>query len=92
MNPVDAFWHFVNFFAPALGVGFIAAGTAKLLWRRELAGVGWGRLGAWASASMAAVLVLGLLIFERDGTMATYAAMVAACALALWWAGFRNRG
>ena len=92
MNPVDAFWHLVNFFAPALGVGFIAAGVTKLLWRRELAGVGWGRLGAWASAAMAAVLVAGLVIFERDGKMATYAAMVAACALALWWVGFRKRG
>ena len=92
MNPVDAFWHFVNFFAPAFGVGFIAAGVAKLLWRRELAGVGWGRLGAGASAAMAAVLVLGLVIFERDGKMVTYAAMVVACALALWWVGFRKRG
>jgi hypothetical protein len=57
LNPVDAFWHFANFFAPAVVTGFIAAGATKLLWRRELAGVGWGRLGGWASAAMAAVLV-----------------------------------
>jgi hypothetical protein len=92
LNPVDAFWHIANFFAPALVTGFIAAGATKLLWRRELAGVGWYRLGAWASAATAAVLVLGLVIFESDGKIATYAAMVVACALALWWVGFRKRG
>ena len=92
MNPVDAFWHFANFFAPAVVTGFIAAGATKLLWRRELAGVGWGRLGGWASAAMAAVLTLGLVIFGHDGKMVTYAAMVVACALALWRVGFRNRG
>jgi rhamnogalacturonyl hydrolase YesR len=72
--------------------GFIAAGATKLLWRRELAGIGWGRLGGWASAAMAAVLTLGLVIFGHDGKMVTYAAMVVACALALWWVGFRHRG
>ena len=92
MNPVDAFWHFVNLFAPAVGLGVIAAGATKLLWRRELAGVAWYRLGGWASAATAAVLVLGLVIFASDGKMATYAAMVVACALALWWVGFRKRG
>ena len=92
MNPVDVFWHFVNFLAPAVVTGFLAAGAAKLFWRRELAGIGWGRLGGWASAAMAAVLVAGLVIFQHDGKMATYSAMVVACALALWWVGFRNRG
>ena len=92
MNPVDAFWHFVNFFAPAVGVGVIAAGASKLLWRHELAGIRWHRLAGWSSAWMAAVLVAGLVIFETDGKMATYAAMVVACALALWWVGFRKRG
>jgi hypothetical protein len=40
---------------------------------------------------MSGVLLLGLVIFEHDGKMATYAAMVFACAIALWWVGFRNR-
>lgn len=90
MNPVDAFWHIVNFFAPAVVVGYLAAGASKLLWRHELAASGWLRLGGWASAAMAAVSVLGLVVFEHDGKIATYAAMIAACALALWWAGFRS--
>ncbi len=90
--PIDAaLWHIANFFAPALIAGYLAAGAAKLLWRRELAPIGWLRLGAWASTAMAAMAVLGLVVFEHDGKMITYAAMVAACALALWWAGFRRR-
>jgi hypothetical protein len=92
VNPVDAFWHFANFFAPAIVTGFLAAAGTKLFWRRELAGVGLGRLGAWASGAMAAVLLGGLVIFEHDGKMATYTAMVVACAAALWWVGFRHRG
>ena len=52
-------------------------GTARRLGER---GDGGGR---WSA---------GWSIFERDGRMATYAAMVVACALALWWVGFRSRG
>ena len=31
MGPLDATWHLLNFFAPALGTGLIAADLAKLL-------------------------------------------------------------
>jgi hypothetical protein len=89
---VDAFWHIANFFAPALGVGPIAAAATKLIWRRELKSTRWFRLAVWSSASMATVSMLGLFIFEHDGKMITYAAMLVACALALWWAGFRPLG
>jgi len=70
----------------------MAAAGAKLLWRRELAGVGLVRLGAWAVGAMALTSLAGLVIFEHDGKMATYSAMVVACAVALWWVGFRHRG
>ncbi len=88
MSAVDASWHLLNFFAPAIGVGLLAPSFAKLLWRRGLKGVSWTRLWAWATACCAAVLVAGLIAFGNDGKMATYAAMVVACALALWWVGF----
>jgi Flp pilus assembly protein TadB len=88
LGPIDAFWHLLNFFAPAIGVGLLTASCAKLLWRRELRGVSWRRLGFWATAWCAAVLVAGLVVFGHDGKMATYAAMVGVCALALWWVGF----
>ena len=91
LAPIDAFWHLLNFFAPAIGVGLLAPSFAKLLWRRELKGVRWTLLCAWATACCAAVLFAGLLAFERDGKMATYAAMVVVCALTLWWVGFGRR-
>ena len=91
MQPANAFWHLTNFFAPALVLGAFAAGATKLLWRRELATVRGLRLWAWASSAAAIVSAAGLVVFERDGRIATYAAMVVACAAALWWAGFRGR-
>ena len=88
MGPVDAIWHLLNFFAPAVGVALIAAGFAKLLWRRELKAASWRRLALWATAGCALVLVAGLVVFGHDGKMATYAAMVGACGLMMWLVGF----
>jgi hypothetical protein len=85
---LDAIWHLLNFFAPALGVGLLAPALAKLLWRRELKSARWSRLLLWCGSSCAVVLLAGLVFFGRDGKVATYAAMVAACALSLWWIGF----
>ena len=39
----------------------------------------------------ALVLTLGLIYFGSDGEMATYGAMLVACALSLWWVGFGMR-
>ena len=88
MGPLDAIWHLSNFFLPALGLGALAAGLAKLLWRRELAAIPYRRLAWPACAACAAVVLAGLVLLGRDGKMATYAAKVAACALTLWWRGF----
>jgi hypothetical protein len=88
MEPLDALWHLLNFFLPALGVGLTGAALAKLIWRRELKGVAYARLAAFGVAANALVLVGGLLLTGRDGRMSTYAAMVAACAAALLWGGW----
>ena len=88
MGPLDAVWHLANLLLPALMLGTLAAALAKLLWRRELAGVPWRRLAVAAAAAAAAVVLLGLVVFGRDGRMATYAGMVLAPAGALWWRGF----
>jgi hypothetical protein len=90
MGPLDALWHLLNFFLPALGVGLIGAAFTKLLWRHELKGVAYLRLLASSVIVNALVLVAGLIITGRDGRMSTYAAMVAGCALALLWAGWRR--
>ncbi len=88
MGPLDALWHLLNFAYPAAGVGMIAAALAKLLWRRELGAVPWRRLARDAVVASLAVLVGGLVLFGRDGRMATYGTLVLATALALWWRGF----
>jgi hypothetical protein len=91
MGPTDALWHLLNLLAPAIGLGLVAAAGAKLLWRRELAGVRFARLAGWGAAASTAALLGGLVVSGRDGRMATYAAMVLANALAQWWAGFGQR-
>jgi hypothetical protein len=91
MSFFDGLWHLCNFFAPALGVGLIAATLAKLLWRHLLAGVAWRTLAQRACVACAVALLGGLVLSGRDGRMLTYAAMVLACALALWWSGFGPR-
>jgi hypothetical protein len=88
MGPLDALWHLANLFVPALALGSLTAAGAKLLWRRDLAGVSWRSLAGPAAAAGAVVTLAGLVLTGRDGKMVTYAAMVAACAVALWWRGF----
>jgi hypothetical protein len=91
MGPLDALWHVGNLFVPAFALAALAAAVAKLLWRQDLAGVGWRQLAAPAAAANAAVVLAGLVTFGRDGRMATYATMVAACAITMWWRGFVRR-
>lgn len=88
MGPIDALWHVLNLLAPALGLGLIAPALAKLLWRQDLRGVRWQVLARWTAAASALALLAGLVLTGRDGRMATYAAMVVAAALALWWRGW----
>ena len=89
MQPLDVFWHVLNFFAPAVGVGLLAPLFAKTIWRTGLASTGWRALIAWTTAASAAVLIGGMVVFEHDGKTATYAAMVLAAGVAMWWVGFR---
>ena len=91
MSALDALLHLLNFMLPALLLGGIAAGFAKLAWPRMLAGVRWWRLAAAAGGAALLVSIGGVVLTGRDGAMATYAAMVAACALGLGWAGWRRR-
>jgi hypothetical protein len=91
LGPLDATWHLLNLFGPAAGLALIAPALAKLLWRKELGAVRWWRLIGAVFAACAVVTLAGLVIFGQDGKMTTYAAMVVACALALWGAGFVSR-
>ena len=89
MGPLDALGHLIGLVLPAVGTGLLAAGLAKLLWRKELAARPWVRLAAWSCGAGAVALVGALVVLGRDGRMLGYAAMLVATALVLWWAGFR---
>jgi len=91
VDVLGGFWHLANFFGPAIGVGLIATLIAKLLWRQHLRSASWLRLWAWASLPAAGVAIAGLVVYGRDGKLATYTGIVLACALGLWWAGFVRR-
>jgi hypothetical protein len=91
MSLLDAFWHLIGFVTPAISQGLVSAVLAKLFWRRELAARSWLVLAAGASSAALIALVAGLVLVGHDGTMAAYAAMVIAAALAIWWLGFVRR-
>jgi len=88
LSAIDAIVHLAGFFLPAVGMGAISAGLAKVVWRGELRTVRWTRLALWSGGAAAAALAIGRIVFGRDGVMATYVAMIAAAAAALLWAGF----
>ena len=88
MDLVDGLWHLLNFYAAAVGIGFIASSASKLLWRRDLQATSWWRLWLWSSGTAAVMAIAGMVFFGRDGKMATYGAMLSACALSQWWFGF----
>lgn len=90
MNAILLTGHLAAFLAAPVVIGGFAAALARLVWRAELAAAGVLRLWLWASTACAAAAAGGLIVFGRDGRMATYAAMVLACAAALWWRGFRR--
>ncbi len=88
MSPLDALSHLLGLFLPAWMTGALAAGATKLLWRADLRGVRWWRLTLWSGLAGSLALLSGLVAFGRDGRMLSYALMVAASAVSLWWAGF----
>jgi Na+/citrate or Na+/malate symporter len=88
MSPSQQFLQLLNFFSPALVVGAVAAMLSKLLWRRQLGTVSVLRLATAAVAAGAIASFSGLVIAGRDGTMATYGAMVLCIAGAIWLVGF----
>ena len=74
--------HLLAFVAPALGV-------AALLWlalqARRATRLGRGGRFAVLLAGGVVVLVAGLVVFGRDGRMATYAALVLVQGSLAWW-------
>ena len=87
MGPLDLLIHLLNFVAPAL---VLAPGVALLshwfMGKRPPARA-WYAQAAINFVATSLVLVAGLWFFGRDGKMATYAALVVACAASQWLGG-----
>ena len=90
MHASDALWHLLGFCAPAFGLAGFSVLLARLVWRAELRGRRIVRLWLWTSAAAFVAALAGLVVFEHDGRMATYGAMVVAAAVAIWWTGLRR--
>ena len=85
----DALNHALNFFLPALGMALLVPSLARLVWWKAVSRVGWLRQVTWASLVNGLILVAGLIVTGRDGAMLTYAGLVLASALTVWWTGLR---
>ncbi len=89
MGPLDLLNHLLNFVAPAAFVGGLLALVGPLLLQKKpLARTNTAQAAINSGVGLA-VLLAGLVFFGRDGKMATYTAMVLACASSQWWAGRR---
>ena len=81
MGPLDLLNHLINFAAPAMVVGVLLAYSSLIFYRNAApARTGYAQAAINSVAGVVA-LALGLWLFGRDGKMASYGAMVAACAI-----------
>jgi hypothetical protein len=92
MSLIGLLDHLLNFVAPAVVVGLLVAGVAPVLIKKARPNHSWLTQSAINSVACALVLLGGLVLFGRDGKMATYAAMVLACASSQWFAAKAWRG
>jgi len=90
MTPLDLLIHLLNFVLPAAVVGTLVALVSPWVLKRHAARSLW-RQSALNAAAGAAALVAGLVYFDNDGKMASYAAMCAVVATCQWAGTFAKR-
>lgn len=81
----DLIIHLMNFLAPALAVALVVACVAPWFMPNRSPALGIPAQAAINFVAGALALGLGLWFFGRDGKMASYAALVLACASSQWW-------
>ena len=84
MGFTAALAHLLNFVAPALVLALGLAGAGRFIAPKARHLTGWWMQFAITFAVGCGVLLAGLVGFERDGKLATYAALVLACAACQW--------
>lgn len=83
------FSHVLNFLLPAVAMALLVPSLARLIWWKSLASAGWWRQVKVVAMINVVVLLLGLIVLGRDGAMWTYAGLVLASSLTVWWTGLR---
>jgi hypothetical protein len=83
MNFLQMALHLLFFFLPAFTLALFSVVCGAWLFRPG-AGVPWQRRWAVNAAAGVLVLVAGLVVFDNDGKMATYAALVVVSASVEW--------
>ncbi|MFS2167595.1 hypothetical protein [Variovorax sp. Varisp62] len=78
--------HLLNFVAPAAFLALVLALAGRFLGSGRTGVPRWWVQWALTFAVGVGVSVIGLVVFGRDGMMATYAALVAACGTVQWLA------
>ncbi|MET1113601.1 MAG: hypothetical protein ABWY08_01425 [Comamonas sp.] len=76
--------HLLNFAAPALVLALGLALAARVIVPKDAHLTGWWVQIAINFVAGCGVLLAGLVWFGRDGKLATYAALVLACATCQW--------
>jgi hypothetical protein len=85
MSALDLLIHLLNFAAPAFFLALLLAVLFRLAMPARSKATGlWKQLGINFAAGLI-VLVAGLVVFGRDGRIATYAALVVVCGSVQWW-------
>ncbi len=92
MGLINTVNHLLNFIAPALVVAILTAWMGRRLLSVKAAAPRFRLLTTVGWVAGTVVLVAGSWFFGRDGKMATYLAMVLACATAQWAVARARKG
>lgn len=84
MGFTAALAHLLNFVAPALALALGLAVAGRFMVSKANHITGWWAQVAINFAVGCGVLLAGLVLFEHDGKLATYAALVLSCACCQW--------
>lgn len=84
MGLFDLLIHLLNFMAPAVWVAFAVSLLGRFFMKKRPVALSLSAQVAINFVVCLVALVVGLLVFERDGKMATYAAVVLLGATSQW--------
>lgn len=85
MSFFDLANHLFNFVLPAIAMGVMMPFFSRMLWRKTPVKRSLMSQMLITTGACMAVLFAGLVIFNTDGKMMTYAGVVLAAAGCQWW-------